>query len=182
MSQTSRCKTLNIKLIFLILIFNEFIKYIFLSNDIMPPKKTYKTKAIRTRKPKQTGKGKITDWFKRAGKFIKDKKLNSAGLRGVSTFMPGVLKPISAFAAGVADQLGYGVTLPGAPSQHGGSMMRTLPYRPIYSGTGLSRRVHGSGLLLAGQKANTLRRSRIIKADVLHEQIGSGRIVGNKLY
>ena len=127
MSQTFRCKTLNIKLIFLILIFNEFIKYIFLSNDIMPLKKTYKTKAIRTRKPKQTGKGKITDWLKRAGKFIKDKKLISAGLRGVSTVVPGVLKPISAFAAGVADQLGFGVTLPGSSSQHGGSM-RTLPY------------------------------------------------------
>ena len=147
----------------------------------MPLKKTYKTKAIRTRKPKQTGKGKITDWLKRAGKFIKDKKLISAGLRGVSTFMPGVLKPISAFAAGVADQLGYGINLPGAPSQHGGGgIMRTLPYRPIiYSGTGLSRRVHGSGVLLPGEKR---RQPRVIRADVIQEQIGSGRIVGNKLY
>ena len=125
MSQTFRCKTLNIKLIFLILIFNEFIKYIFLSNDIMPLKKTYKTKAIRTRKPKQTGKGKITDWFKRAGKFIKDKKLISAGLRGVSTVMPGVFKPIAGFAAGVADQLGFGINLPGAPSGVENSVLRT---------------------------------------------------------
>ena len=148
----------------------------------MPLKKTYKTKAIRTRKPKQKGNGKITDWLKRAGKFIKDKKLISAGLRGVSTVLPGVLKPISAFAAGVADQLGFGINLPGAPSQHGGGMMRTLPYRPICKGTGLSRRVQGSGILLPGQKANTLRRPRIIKADVLHEQIGSGFHGNNRLY
>ena len=60
--------------------------------------------------------------------------------------------------------------------------MRSLPYRPIFSGTGLSRKSTGKGLLLPGQKANMLRRPRVIRADVIHEQIGSGRIIGNKLY
>ena len=180
---------------------------IFFSNDIMPLKRGYKTKATRARKPKQLGGSKFGDkikadtkkfgdkvrtdtkkagdWMKKAGAYIKEHKLVSAGLKGVAEYAPGALKPIAGFAYGVANQLGYGVTLPGAPSQHGNGIVKykTMPHRPVLRGTGLaSGGMKGSGVLLAGQRAHTVKRQRIIKADVLHEQTGNGRIIGNKLY
>ena len=171
----------------------------------MPSKKTYKTKATRARKPRQLGGSKLGDriradtkkigdkvrtdtkkagdWFKKAGAYIKEHKLVSAGLKGVAEYAPGVVKPIAGFAYGVANQLGYGVTLPGAPSQHGNGIVKTMPYKQVLRGTGMaSHRVRGSGVLLAGQRAHTVKRQRIIKADVLHEQAGNGHIVGNRLY
>ena len=170
----------------------EFI--IFFSNDIMPLKRTYKTKATRARKPRQLGGSKLGDkiradtkkagdWFKKAGAYIKEHKLLSSGLKGVAEYAPGALKPIAGFAYGVANQLGYGVTLPGAPSQHGNGIVKTMPHRPVLRGTGLaSGGMKGSGVLLAGQRAHTVKRQRIIKPDILHEQTGNGRIVGNRLY
>ena len=149
----------------------------------MPLQRGYKTKAPRVRKPKIAGGSKVGDWFKKAGKFIKDKKLLSSGIRAAAPFLPSVGKPIAGFVSGVVDQLGYGVTLPGSSSQHGNGIVQTMPYKRVLRGTGMaSHRVRGSGLLLPGQKASTLRRPRIVKADVIHEQVGNGRIVGNKLY
>jgi len=173
----------------------------------MPLKKNYKTKTTRVRKPRQIGGSKFGDklradtkkigdkvrtdtkkagdWFKKAGAFIKEHKLLSSGLKGIAEYSPGIVKPIAGFAYGVANQLGYGVTLPGAPSQHGGGIVKykTMPHRPVLRGTGLaSGGMKGSGVLLAGQRAHTVKRQRIVKADVLHEQAGSGRIVGNRLY
>ena len=103
----------------------EFI--IFFSNDIMPLKRTYKTKATRARKPRLHGGSKLGDrikadtkkfgdkvkaettkagdWFKKAGKFIKDKKLLSSGLKAAAPLLPAVGKPLAGFAAGVVDQL-----------------------------------------------------------------------------
>ena len=178
---------------------------IFFSNDIMPLKRTYKTKATRARKPRQLGGSKFGDkiradtkkfgdkvrtdakkagdWFKKAGKFIKDSKLLSSGLKGVAEFAPGIVKPIAGFAYGVTNQLGYGVTLPGAPSQHGNGIVQTMPYKRVLRGTGMaSHGMRGSGVLLPGQKAHTVKRQRIVKPDLIHEQVGNGRIIGNKLY
>jgi hypothetical protein len=81
-------------------------------------------------------------------------------------------------AYGVANQLGYGITLPGASSQHGNGLVKTMPYKKVLRGTGLSRNTKGGGLLLAGEKTPR-RRPRIIKADVLHEQVGNGKMVGS---
>ena len=93
----------------------------------MPSKKPYKPKATRVRKPKQHGGSKLGDklraetkkigdkvkaettkagdWFKKAGKFIKDKKLLSSGLKAAAPLLPAVGKPLAGFAAGVVDQL-----------------------------------------------------------------------------
>ncbi len=110
-------------------------------------------------------------------------KLLSSGLKGVAEYAPGALKPIAGFAYGVANQLGYGVTLPGASSQHGTGLVKTMQYKPVLRRTGMaSNRVRGSGVLSPGQRAHTVKRRRIIKPDVLHEQVGNGRIIGNKLY
>jgi hypothetical protein len=171
----------------------------------MPLKRGYKTKATRARKPRQHGGSnfgdrikaetkkigdkvrtdtkKAGDWFKNAGSFFKEHKLLSSGLKGIAEYSPGIVKPIAGFAYGVANQLGYGVMLPGAPSQHGHGIVKTMPYKKVLRGTGMaSHRVRGSGVLLPGQRAHTVKRQRIIKADVLHEQSGNGRIVGNRLY
>jgi len=149
----------------------------------MPLKRNYKTKAPRVRKPKIAGGSKVGDWMKKASKFIKDKKLLSSGIKAAAPFLPSVGKPIAGFVSGVVDQLGYGVTLPGSSSQHGNGIVQTMPYNRVLRGTGMaSNGVRGSGVLLPGQKASTLRRPRIGKADVLHEQSGNGKIVGNRLY
>ncbi len=103
-------------------------------------------------------------------------------MKGIAEYSPGIVKPIAGFAYGVANQLGYGINLPGAPSQHGHGLVKTLPYKPLLRGTGLSRNTKGGGLLLPGQKASTLRRPRIIKPDVIHEVIGSGFHGNNRLY
>ncbi len=55
-----------------------------------------------------------------------------------------------------------------------------MPHKPVLRGTGLSRNTKGEGLLLAGEKAPR-RKPRIIKPDVIHEQVGHGKIVGNRL-
>ena len=114
---------------------------------------------------------------------VKDKKLISSGIRAAAPFLPSVGKPIAGFVSGVVDQLGYGVTLPGSSSQHGNGIVQTMPYKRVLRGTGMaSNRVRGSGVLLPGQRAHTVKRQRIIKPDVLHEQAGRGSIIGNRLY
>ncbi len=149
----------------------------------MPLKRNYKTKAPRVRKPKIAGGSKAGDWMKKASKFIKDKKLLSSGIKAAAPFLPSVGKPIAGFVSGVVDQLGWGVTLPGSSSQHGNGIVQTMPYKRVLRGTGLaSNRVRGGGVLLPGQRAHTVKRQRIVKADVLDEQIGSGFHGNNRLY
>ena len=126
----------------------------------------------------QDGGSKTSEWFVKAGKYIKDKKLVSKGLKGISGFLPGPYGVAAAAAGSVADMAGYGLTVPG-----GGKCMcrcvRTQPVMRLQQGTGLSI---GSGLTLAGDRYQPMHRARVIPADCTEELRGSGRIIGNRTF
>lgn len=154
---------------------------------------------------------KAGDWFKKAGKYIKDNKLISVGLKTAAPFAGPIGGPVAGFLSGVAQQTGYGVTLPGDSSQHGNGVLlagqrrtrkrraRTMPVpmpapvtmrHEVFNGSGM----RGSGVLLAGERPYRMRgngysnvgRSRIFKPLGVHEQVGNGRntanIIGNRIY
>ena len=100
----------------------------------------------------------------RRGSLLRIKKLISKGLATAAPWL-GQFAPIATAAAGVANSLGAGITLPQGGGGH--------PYRRI-NGGGLG----GRGLLLAGER----RRPRIIPADAHEEIRGRGHIIGNRLY
>ena len=120
------------------------------------------------RRRRIAGQGPGMDKFKakakQAWEFVKDKKLISKGLATAAPWL-GSLAPIATAAAGVANSLGAGITLPQGGGGH--------PYRRI-NGGGLG----GRGLLLAGER----RRPRVIPADAHEEIRGRGRIIGNRMY
>ena len=121
------------------------------------------------RRRRIAGRGPGMDKFKakakQAWQFVKDKKLISKGLATAAPWL-GQFAPIATAAAGVANSLGAGITLPQGGGGH--------PYRRIH-GSGLG----GRGLLLAGERRA---RPRVIPADAHEEIRGRGRIIGNRLY
>lgn len=167
----------------------------------MPPK----SRALPGREKVKEDFKKAGDWFKKAGKYIKDNKLISTGLKAAAPFAGPIGGPVAGFLSGVAQQTGYGVTLPGDSSQHGNGVllagqrrtrkrrMRTMPVtmpmpREVFNGSGM----HGSGVLLAGERPyrmhgngySNVGRPRIFKPSGVHEQVGqnTANIIGNRIY
>jgi hypothetical protein len=168
----------------------------------MPPK----SRARPGREKVKADFKKAGDWFKKAGKYIKDNKLISVGLKSAAPFAGPIGGPIAGFLSGVAEQTGYGVTLPGDSSQHGNGVLlagqrRTRKRRPrlmpvpMPMPVTMSRNVfNGSGVLLAGQRRisgngkkshRNKNASRIFKPVGVYEVVGKSQtanIIGNKMY
>lgn len=154
---------------------------------------------------------KAGDWFKKAGKYIKDNKLISTGLKAAAPFAGPIGGPVAGFLSGVAQQTGYGVTLPGDNSQHGNGVLlagqrrtrkrraRTMPVpMPTPATMGYFNGITGSGVLLAGERSNRMRGggmhgsgmrgrsrgSRVYIPNVHFEtpKIQKANIVGNRTY
>ena len=162
----------------------------------------------KTRSRRQTGSGpktqermrKAGEWLKNAGKYIKDKQLISAGLKGAAQFAGPIGGPIAGFLSGVAHQAGYGLGLPGQggnglllageraprkravimPHETVGSGLQfkgagiNLPgQHNIYDGCGM----HGSGMYGSGN-------GRIYTPEGLHEERGNNKahFTGNRFY
>jgi len=134
----------------------------------MPPKRTNARRANKTQQGKGPGLDKFKRGVKKAWNFVKDKKLISKGLNFVAPML-GEYSGIAKTTAGIAEQLGTGVTLPGGSIR--GSGRHHHKHMRGFLG---AKHIHGSGLLLAGE-----RRPRIITLPV--EQSGSG-IIGNRVY
>jgi len=168
----------------------------------MPPK----SRARPGREKVKADFKKAGDWIKKAGKYIKDNKLISVGLKSAAPFAGPIGGPIAGFLSGVAEQTGYGVTLPGDSSQHGNGVLlagqrRTRKRRPrlmpvpMPMPVTMSRNVfNGSGVLLAGQRRisgngkkshRNKNASRIFKPVGVYEVVGKSQtanIIGNKMY
>jgi hypothetical protein len=170
----------------------------------MPPK----SRARPGREKVKEDFKKAGDWFKKAGKFIKDNKLISVGLKSAAPFAGPIGGPIAGFLSGVAQQTGYGVTLPGDSSQHGNGVLlagqrrtrkrraRTMPVtmpmpREVFKGSGM----RGSGVLLAGERPYRMRGSGMHGNGTMHgsryytpnsyENIPNNRrttIMGNRMF
>lgn len=160
----------------------------------------------KTRSRRQTGSGpktqermrKAGEWLKNAGKYIKDKQLLSAGLKGAAQFAGPIGGPIAGFLSGVAHQAGYGLGLPGQggnglllageraprravtmPRETVGSGLQfkgagvTLPGQHTFDGCGM----HGSVMYGSGN-------GRIYSPEGLHEETGSNKahFTGNRFY
>ena len=142
----------------------------------MPPKR----KTVAKRKVKGSGPKleKFKEGAKKVWKYVKDKKLISKGLSAISPFLGPELGMLTQGASTVASLLGAGNAKGSGLSLPGGAK-HSHPYRSCCR-CGLASKSVGSGLLLAGQKANP--RPRIVGPDC-HEVVGSGaRIIGNRAY
>ena len=127
----------------------------------------------------QDGGSKTSEWFVKAGKYIKDKKLVSKGLKAIAPFL-GTYGGLASGASVVADMSGYGLTVPGGcKCRCVRTQPVTQPVMRLQQGTGLSI---GSGLTLAGDRYQPMHRARVIPADCTEELRGSGRIIGNRTF
>ena len=156
----------------------------------------------RKTRRRQTGSGpktqermrKAGEWLKNAGKYIKDKQLLSAGLKGAAQFAGPIGGPIAGFLSGVAHQAGYGLGLPG---QGGNGLLLageraprravTMPRETV--GSGLQFRGAGPGPVFdgCGMHGGVIYGSgngRIYAPEGLHEETRSNKahFTGNRFY
>ena len=163
----------------------------------MPPK----SRARPGREKVKADFKKAGDWLKKAGKYIKDNKLISVGLKSAAPYAGPIGGPVAGFLSGVAGQVGFGVTLPGDSSQHGNGVLlagqrRTRKRRPrlmpvpmpmpvtmsrnVFNGSGMHGQ-YGSGVLLAGQRrisGNGKKSHRNKNASRIFKPVGVYEVVG----
>lgn len=158
-------------------------------NTLLDTPETHKARRTRSGRPKKgkkqlNGGSKVGDWFVKAGKYIKDKKLVSKGLKAVSPFL-GAYGGVANGAAVIADMAGYGLVGNGLTIPGGCKCMSTPPRHHIQphtnvrlqKGTGLT--MGGTGLTLAGARYQQMQPMQRPRSG---EVVGTGVMVGNRLF